>query len=65
MSNTLFIDNAYYRLTNDTDAIRQLDVYQKIRDEINRRFNPLAGEPIGKSCANLVTRWQSVPGWTC
>ncbi|MCG6227627.1 type VI secretion system ImpA family N-terminal domain-containing protein [Vibrio furnissii] len=58
MSNTLFIDNAYYRLTNDTDAIRQLDVYQKIRDEINRRFNPLAGgtdwEIVRESCDALA-----------
>lgn len=43
MSNVIFIDNVCYRLTNDSEEIRGLEPYAKVREEINRRFNPIAG----------------------
>lgn len=56
MSNVLFLDNGFYRLINDSEVIRGSDNYQIIRDEVNRRFNPLAGAPIGKRCLRAVKR---------
>ncbi|EHU4915519.1 ImpA family type VI secretion system protein [Vibrio vulnificus] len=43
MSNVIFIDNLCYRLTSDSQEIRGLEPYFKIREEINRRFNPIVG----------------------
>lgn len=43
MSNTIFIDHARFQLIEDSAAIRNLDTYQKVKDEINRRHNPLSG----------------------
>ncbi|CAH8190384.1 Type VI secretion-related protein VasL [Vibrio aestuarianus] len=43
MSNTIFIDHARFHLIEDSAAIRNLDTYQRVKDEINRRHNPLSG----------------------
>ncbi|QXO15825.1 type VI secretion system ImpA family N-terminal domain-containing protein [Vibrio ostreae] len=59
MSNILFIDNAYYRICEHVDEIRHLDEYQKVRDEINRRFNPLAGSTdweLVRDCCDTLAR---------
>lgn len=59
MSNILFIDNAYYRVCEQVDEIRHLDEYQKVRDEINRRFNPLAGSTdweLVRDCCDTLAR---------
>lgn len=50
MSNTVLLDQVVYHITSDSDSIRHLESYQKIRDEINSRFNPLSGG----------TNWQQV-----
>ncbi|MGY2573337.1 type VI secretion system ImpA family N-terminal domain-containing protein [Vibrio sp. C8] len=50
MSNTVLLDQVIYHITSDSDSIRHLDSYQKVRDEINSRFNPLSGG----------TNWQEV-----
>ncbi|WPC76866.1 type VI secretion system ImpA family N-terminal domain-containing protein [Vibrio porteresiae] len=58
MSNVLFLDNGFYRLINDSEVIRGSDNYQIIRDEVNRRFNPLAGgtdwEKVFACCETLA-----------
>lgn len=58
MSNVLFLDNGFYRLINDSEVIRGSDNYQIIRDEVNRRFNPLAGgtdwEKVFTCCETLA-----------
>jgi len=46
MSNIIFIDSVCYRLTNDSEEIRGLEPYAKVREEINRRFNPI-------TCSNV------------
>lgn len=59
MSNILFVDNAYYRICEHVDEIRHLDEYQKVRDEINRRFNPLAGSTdweLVRDCCDTLAR---------
>ncbi|MCY9829519.1 type VI secretion protein, partial [Vibrio chagasii] len=43
MSNTILLDQEVYHITSDSHSIRYLDHYQKVRDEINSRFNPLSG----------------------
>lgn len=50
MSNTVLLDQVVYHITSDSDSIRHLESYQKVRDEINSRFNPLSGG----------TNWQEV-----
>ncbi|MFA0144363.1 type VI secretion protein [Vibrio kanaloae] len=50
MPNTILLDQEVYHITSDSHSIRYLDHYQKVRDEINSRFNPLSGG----------TNWQSI-----
>lgn len=50
MPNTLLLDHVVYHITSDSNSIRHLDSYQKVRDEINSRCNPLSGS----------TNWQEV-----
>ncbi|ENM5786535.1 ImpA family type VI secretion system protein [Vibrio metoecus] len=58
MSNIIFIDSVCYRLTNDSEEIRGLEPYAKVREEINRRFNPIAGgtdwEVVKEYCEQLA-----------
>ncbi|ENM5743582.1 ImpA family type VI secretion system protein [Vibrio metoecus] len=60
MSNIIFIDSVCYRLTNDSEEIRGLDPYAKVREEINRRFNPIAGgtdwEVVKEYCEQLACK---------
>lgn len=59
MFNTLFIDNTYYHLTDDIESLRKLNIYQQVRDEINRRFNPLAGGTdweVVRSCCETMAK---------
>ncbi|WP_038176955.1 type VI secretion system ImpA family N-terminal domain-containing protein [Vibrio pacinii] len=50
MSTTIFLDHNVYHIVSDSQAIRHLEHYQQVRDEINARFNPLSGG----------TNWQAV-----
>ncbi|MBC5850642.1 type VI secretion system ImpA family N-terminal domain-containing protein [Vibrio metschnikovii] len=43
MSIFVFTDQVRFHLIDDASGIRNIDLYQKIRDEINRRNNPLSG----------------------
>ncbi|MCC4236402.1 type VI secretion system ImpA family N-terminal domain-containing protein [Vibrio anguillarum] len=58
MSNIVFIDHARFHLIDDAAAVRHIDAYQKVRDEINRRNNPLSGGPdwavVKVSCETLA-----------
>lgn len=58
MSNMIFIDSVCYRLTNDSEEIRGLEPYLKVREEINRRFNPIAGgtdwQQVKEQCERLA-----------
>lgn len=58
MSNTVLLDQVVYRVTADSDSIRHLESYQKIRDEINSRFNPLSGgtnwQEVYEACEHLA-----------
>lgn len=58
MSNVIYIDNAFFRLTQDSDSIRVLEPYIRVREEINRRFNPIAGgsdwEAVKENCEVLA-----------
>ncbi|EEW10338.1 type VI secretion system ImpA family N-terminal domain-containing protein [Vibrio mimicus] len=58
MSNVIFIENVCYRLTNDSEGIRVLEPYLRVREEINRRFNPIAGgtdwQVVKEHCERLA-----------
>lgn len=58
MSNVIYIDNAFFRLTQDSNSIRVLEPYIRVREEINRRFNPIAGgsdwEAVKENCEVLA-----------
>ncbi|WGW01273.1 type VI secretion system ImpA family N-terminal domain-containing protein [Vibrio sp. YMD68] len=58
MSNTILLDQEIYHITSDSHSIRYLEHYQKVRDEINCRFNPLSGgtnwQVIYDACENLA-----------
>ncbi|OLQ90617.1 type VI secretion protein [Vibrio panuliri] len=43
MSKTVLLDQVVYHITPDSQSIRNREEYQKVRDEINGRFNPLSG----------------------
>ena len=62
MSNAIFLDGQYYQLTNDSNAIRELENYQIIRDEVNRRFNPLAGGTDWEKVFACCERLAKAPG---
>lgn len=47
---SLFLDHHLYHIALDASSVRHLDGYQRVRDEINARFNPLSGG----------TNWQTV-----
>lgn len=58
MSNTVLLDQVVYHITSDSDSIRHLESYQKARDEINSRFNPLSGgtnwQEVYQACQQLA-----------
>ncbi|MBE3756819.1 type VI secretion protein [Vibrio parahaemolyticus] len=43
MSVSLFIQNTYYVITLESQTLRGYPVYEAVREEINRRLNPLSG----------------------
>ncbi|WP_394127220.1 type VI secretion system ImpA family N-terminal domain-containing protein [Vibrio hepatarius] len=43
MSHIVILDQKTYTIVSEPEQIRTTDTYQKVRDEINSRFNPLSG----------------------
>jgi type VI secretion system protein VasL len=58
MSTVIYIDNEHYRLTNESETIRVLEPYLRVREELNRRQNPMAGacdwEAVRRYCEELA-----------
>ncbi|MGO1296478.1 MAG: type VI secretion system ImpA family N-terminal domain-containing protein [Vibrio sp.] len=62
MQNTIFLDNSYYYLTDDSHEIRDLADYETVREQLNRRFNPLAGGPNWDEIYACCQRLAQGPG---
>lgn len=62
MQNTIFLDNRYYYLTDDSHEIRDLADYETVREQLNRRFNPLAGGPNWDEIYACCQRLAQGPG---
>lgn len=43
MSNVIYIENVFFRLTQEPELIRVLEPYLRVREEINRWLNPISG----------------------
>lgn len=58
MSNLVLLERQIYTITNDSKIIRNHPSYQRVRDEINGRNNPLTGgtnwNVVLKSCEDLA-----------
>ncbi|RTZ16421.1 type VI secretion protein [Vibrio aquaticus] len=59
MSNSVLLERQIYTITNDSKIIRNHPSYQKVRDEINGRNNPLTGgtswNVVLKQCEQLAS----------
>jgi len=60
MSQIVVIEQNIYTIVSNPEVIRQTELYQKVRDEINSRFNPLSGgtdwQVVNENCEALAAK---------